>query len=334
FSRLHPVNSQTTADITFDLKIVSDNNIISLNEKNMSYYKGKLENKGLLLPENVLDIAFDEKEAFGKYRIEAVFRENVSNRSYTAQAEVELAPFERPKPFESKEEFGNWVMDYFTRPDPVRAFAGILFEVQNDEKWIKENYPSLAFYQRIFTDNPFLWKYYAQLYKASSDEEKKKMLAAAGAIKSNEKEKLFVPIIEPSLMPIYKESTNIVIPDTQKITSGTQLDILWCEFFACGKYQPIRKIVSAFELRKYEEVLEKLEKKEIKETNDEIEKQMMLGAVYKSAIWSLSSNGEKYELVKQYCQTIYERERLTDDEKYSLAVVLKTIELKNKQKNQ
>jgi hypothetical protein len=278
-----------------------------------------------------LDLGFDKKESFGIYKIEAIFYEKVSNRSYTAKETVELVPFEKPAKFASKEEFGKWFMEYYSRPNPVKAFAGILGEVQTDPNWIKDNYMTLAFYRCIFLNNPFLWEYYTQMYQTASSDEKKKMLLAAAVIPSKEKDEIFVPKIGSELMPLYQKFLNIHIPETDKeITTGEQLDILWAEFFASGKYQPILNIVKALELQKYEGTLEKLKKKEIEFTK-ETEEKVMLDAVYQSAVWSLTSNCLSQSLVHQYCQTIYERESLKPEVKKSLALVLATVDYKQKE---
>ena len=328
FSRVEPVDSQTEIDITYDLKVFSPSNTLSIDEKDIKYYKGEPV-PSFLIPNSVLDIGFDKEEAFGKYRIEAVFTEHVSGRKYTRTSEVELIPFVRPKPFTSKEEYSDWIMNYYSRPNPVQSFAAILYCVETDNKWIEENYMSLAFHRRIFLDNPFLWEYYARMYETASEAEKKKMLLVAAIVPSDEKEKLFVPKIEASLMQLYKDFLKVRIPDTDKdLTTGVQLDILWAEFFATGKYQPIKRLVSSLALQKYEGILDKIKNKEIKELTEETEKQVMLEAVYRSAVWSLVSNCTGYDLVHEYCKTIYERESLSPEVKKSLGMVLAMVDIK------
>jgi len=332
FSRTYPVESQTEVDITYDLKVTSPQKTITLEEKNIPYYKGKHISK-VFHPSNVIDVGFDKKESFGTYHIEAVYYENVSKRSFIATAEIELVPFEQPKSFASKEEYGKWVMEYHLRPDPVRSFAAILYYIQPDPNWIEENYATLAFHRRVFMDNPFLWEYYTQLYQTVSENDKKKMLLAAAVVPSSkEKEKMFVEKIEPAMLSSYKEFSKIRILNTDKeLTTGVQLDILWVEFFASGKYQPIKRLVSSLALQKHMGTIDKVKNNEIKELTKEVEEKVMLEAVYRSAIWSLTSNCLSDRLVHQYCQTIYEHESLSPEVKKSLATVLAVVEEKQQE---
>jgi hypothetical protein len=333
FAKALPIDSQTQLDISFDIKITSPKNTVSIDEKNLPFYKGEIANK-LIIPREVQEIGFDQNDIFGVYNIEAVFHERVSNRSYTAKTTVELVPFERPEKFSSKEEIGKWVMQYYQKPNPIKAFAGILEMEQTDPNWIKENYMTLAFYRCIFLDNPFLWEYYTQMYQTASTDEKKKMLLAAAVVPSKEKEQIFVPKIGQELIPLYQEFSKIHIPETDKeITTAEQLDILWSEFFASGRYQPILKIVKALELQKYEKILQKLKNKEIKLTK-ELELKLMLGIVYQSAVWSLTSNCLNCSLVHQYCQTIFEHEPLSPEVKKSLASVLPAVDYKQKEEQE
>jgi hypothetical protein len=330
FVRAHPAGMQNHLDITYDLKMVREDHSISLNAPNNYFYKGKVINS-LIMPNQVSDIWFDKKEPFGKYQIRAEFHEKISKRNYTATAELELIPFERPKSFKSKENYEEWLMNYFQRPEPMRSFAGILYDVQTDDEWIGDNYVSLAFYRRIFSDNPFLWEYYAQLYKTATQKEKEKMLIIAGLVESKEKAKYFVPIIEPSQMPVYEKAKKIQIPSTVNITAGEQLDVLWAEFFAGGKYKSIKGIVNGLALAKYKGSLEKMKNAGPNEKNRDIEKEAMLDAVYQSAIWSLVSNGTQFDLVNQYCRTIYKNEKLSPEVKSSLGAVIKIIEMKREE---
>ncbi len=330
FSRLDPVGSQAMADITFDFKIISPDKKVVLEQKELAFYRGELPEGKLLIPRDVLDIAFDEAEPFGAYHIEALFYEKVSKRQYLAKTEIELIPFVQPESFSSEEAYSDWVMQYYQKPDPVRSFAGILYYVESDTEWIRDNLMTLAFHRKIFLDTPFLWDYYGQLYRTASTKDKKKMLLVAAVIQCKEKES-FDTVVDDDFQEFYRMAKTISIPDTaQQITSGVQLDILWAEFFASGTYEPIRRIVSALALEKYEEVLEKVKNNEI-EMSEEVEKQVMLGAVYGAAEWSLISNCVQFDLVYQYCQTIYEREVLDPEVKESLGFILAVAERKRQE---
>lgn len=325
FSRVEPAGSQKEVDITFDLKIISSNQKVSLEQKGISFYRGKVPDGTLLIPQEVLEIAFDEAESFGSYQIEAIFSENVSRRTCQATTEIELIPYTAPEPFVSDEAYSDWIMQYYQHPDPIRSFAGILYSVKTDPEWIQDNLMTLAFHRRIFLDNPFLWDYYGQLYQTVPREDKKKMLLVAAVTDCKEKQ-AFEAAIKGDLKSFYQQAKETAIPDTsQSITSAVQLDVLWAEFLASGTYEPVRRITSALALKKYEEVLEKIKKKERTEFADDLEHQVMLGAVFGAARWSLLSNCMQFDRVLQYCRTIYERESLEPEVKESLGTILAVV---------
>lgn len=329
FCRAEAAEFQTRLEISYDIKITAPDGKILIEEKNQPYYKGDVIPAIILSNESVLEIGFDEAESFGTYTIEAVFHENVSNRSYRTSAEVELVDFTKPQTFNTLDEYSDWMMNYHRRPDPIRCFWGILNHVETSSKWVKDNLMSMAFYRRIFLDNPFLWEYYAKLYQTVSNEDKQKMLQVAAVISAEEKNVLLKEVTG-DMKSFYDEACKIVIPDTTcNITTGTQLDILWAEFFASGTYTPIKRIVSALEFKRYSETLNKLKNKEIA-VEDTNEKDVMMGAVYMAAEWSLTSNCAQFHRVRQYCQTVYERENLMPEIKKSLAFIIAAADYKKK----
>ena len=124
----------------------------------------------------------------------------------------------------------------------------------------------------------------------------------------------------------YNGAKEIKVPDvTGEINSPVQLDILWSEFFTTGKYDPIKKIVSALALKKYKGTLDKIKAGEI-EVTKEVKRDAYLEATYGSAIWSLISNCKQMPLVFKYCTFMYENENLDKDIKSQLGSILRVAQ--------
>ena len=124
----------------------------------------------------------------------------------------------------------------------------------------------------------------------------------------------------------YNGAKEIKVPDvTGDINSPVQLDIIWSEFLTTGKYEPIKKIVSAFALKKYKGPLDKIKAGEIEATK-EVERDAYLEATYGSAIWSLISNCKQMSLVLKYCVFMYENEKLDEDIKSQLGSILRVAQ--------
>jgi hypothetical protein len=108
----------------------------------------------------------------------------------------------------------------------------------------------------------------------------------------------------------------------KEYTTGHELDILWAEFFATGKYAPVKQIVNSLILSKYKGTLKKIESGELKPVTKEIKRQVVLELTYQSAVWSLISNCKQAPLVFQYCAFMYENEPLDEEIKIQLGMIL------------
>jgi hypothetical protein len=332
FCRVHPVDSQSDVNITYDMQIKNPDDKLIDDVKESSYYKGPLvKNRLILSNDHVLEMSFEASDVVGTYQIQTTFYESISKRSFSTSAEIELVEFKKPKPFSSEEEFSDWIMTYYRQPDPVRSFSGILDFVKTEEDWIKESYMLLAFFRRIFHDNPFLWEYYSQLYEQSSNEGKEKMLLVAAVVPDNKEKKVYLKKIKGAMESLYKECSQVKIPSTdEKITTAVQLDILWMDFFASGTYEPVKKIVSALVLKEYDEICKKVKSGEIADMTEEIERKLMLGIAYQAAEWSLISNCMQSERVHKYCRMLYEHDTLEPDVRESLGVILAVVDMKKR----
>lgn len=307
-ARVTPVKDEKNVEITFDIKLIAPDGKVVLTSNDQSHYTGPIPGNQLLLPKNeIAEMAFDNSDPPGKYTIETIFYEKISKRIHKTSVEIELLEFKEPEQFTSAEELGDWVMQYFLHPDPVRSFSAISYMVQTTPEWIEENYMMLAFFRRVFLDNPFLWEYYLRVYKTSSNEDKIKMLTVAAVIPAEKEKRELLTNLSKEMKSFYEEMKKISIPDTQKqITSAVQLDILWAEFFASGTYDPIKKIVETLKLKK--------------------QSNAMLLVTAGAAEWSLQSNCRQFRRVHQYCITAYERESLEPEVKESLGAILEQIE--------
>jgi hypothetical protein len=87
-------------------------------------------------------------------------------------------------------------------------------------------------------------------------------------------------------------------------TTPTHLDLLWSEFLATARFEPVRRIVSA---------LPPL-------ADDDAEPAPAL--VAKAAAWSLGSNMRQHPLVFDYCWTLLQPGALDEAERTPLAVVM------------
>jgi hypothetical protein len=332
FFRGYTANKNNNIHIRYDIQLYDpQGNSTDVKAFDLLAYQGFVKNlNALILNQQCLDIGFTEKDLVGKYNIKITAYDKISNKSFISETPIELIAFTLPKDFLSKEEASKWMMEYYKKPMPIKAISAIKLFVQFDQKWLNKNLNILTYFKEIFSNNPFLLKNIVKEFDSFSLDEKKKLLLILAISGDKNLESL---ANENELKEIYTLAKNIKFPDMDReINSALQLDILWSEFFATGKYKPIKKIVSALALEKYKGTLEKMKSGEIKNISKEIKQKAYLEATYKAATWSLISNCKQIPLVFKYCIFIYENENLDKNIKMQLESILRVTQ-KELQKN-
>lgn len=286
-------------------------------------YEGPNSNpEALILNQQYLKIVFTENYPLGTYKIEVKAYDRISGAIFTSSTPMELVPFVLPEKFKSQQEAAEWLMSYYKNPDPVKAISGVQSIIGLDPSWVNDNLHVLTFFRRIFSDNPFLFKNIARNFNLFSKEDQKKFLLISAI--SNDLELISVASSKDKeeFLTFYNSSKQIIVPEiNEEINSPVQLDILWSEFLATGRYEPIKQIVSALALEKYKGNLDKIKSGEIKVTSD-IEHNAYLEATYQSAVWSILSNCKQMHLVFKYCTFIYQNEPLDESIKNQLGSIL------------
>ncbi len=336
FFRGYSTDKNNNLHIRYDFQIYDpDGNPTDDRAADLLAYQGPVGNpKNIILSQQRVAVVFTEKYQPGVYKIKVTAYDKNSGKTVTSETPIELIPFELPEDFKSEQEETEWVMGYYKNPTPVKAISGVKALVKPDTKWVNDNLYVLAFFRRIFSDNPFLFKNIASLFTTFSEEDQKKFLLISAISGDSLLASSITGKNKKKLKKFYNVAGKIEIPGTDgEIISAIQLDILWTSFFTTGKYNPIRKIVSALALMKYEGNLDKIKKGKIKITG-EIERGAYLEAVYTSAVWSLISNCEQIPLVFNYCIFIYENEPLDENIKNKLGSILNIAQKKINEKKE
>ncbi|MDA8403020.1 MAG: hypothetical protein M0Z56_02310, partial [Desulfobacteraceae bacterium] len=252
---------------------------------------------------------------------------------FTSVTPIDLVPFTLAETFSSPKDAGKWMMGYWDNPSPIKAIDGLKQLVQTDPTWVNDNLDVLAFFRKIYSNNPFLLKNMAMHFNSLPINDKKKFLL----ISALSGDASLTPLIgktsgDKELIAYADFARTVKFPDVNgDITTTVQLNILWSEFLATGKYDPVKKIVSALSLKKYDGVTDKLNPGG-KTTSEQTKKQAAYEATYRSAIWSLTSNCKQIPLVLKYCAFMYERETLAKDVRDQLGILLHRVQKELKEK--
>lgn len=324
FFRGYTADKENKLHIRYDVQVYDPmGNPTDDKKTDVLAYHGPLGNpEALVLNQQYLKIVLTEKYQLGTYKIKVTAYDKISGDTFTSETPIELVPFTFPAKFESQEKAGAWIMDYYLNPTPVKAISCVQTIIQPNPEWLGENLNILTFFRRIFSDNPFLFKNIAKHFNSFPVEDQKKFLIIAAISDDSALEPLISDSSHQKLKKMYNIAKGLKFLDiSREINSAVQLDILWSEFLTTGKYDPIRKIVSALSLNKYKGTLEKIKTGQI-ELTSEIEKAAHLEATHRSAVWSLISNCKQMPLVFKYCVFIYENEDLDESIKNQLGAIL------------
>ncbi|MCP4219156.1 MAG: hypothetical protein GY765_31260 [bacterium] len=292
----------------------------------LAAYRGTVKNpNALLLNRQYLRIAFTEKYPPGTYKIKVTAYDKIANKSFTSETALELLPFTLAVKFLSKDDVGKWVMRYYKSPTPIKAINGVQLMVNADLRVQSDQLSILAFFRRVYSDNPFLLKNIAKHFDTFSLQDKKKFLLIS-AISRYAGLKPAISRSGKELKTFYRDAKKLKFPRLKgEITTSFQLDILWAEFLASGKYAPVKKIVGALALKKYKGISDKVKAGEIENVSQKIKRQAELGATYTSVVWSLTSNCKQLPLVFKYCAFMYMNEKLHEDIKSQLGAILQVV---------
>ena len=316
FFRGYTADQDNNVHVSYDVQVYDPKGIETDDEGNdLLAYEGPAGSpNALMLNQQYLKIVFTQKYIPGTYKIKVTAYDKISDESFTSETPIELVSFEMPDKFSSQEEVGEWVMKYYINPTPASAITALQQYVNLDIEWINENLSLLSFFKTIYKDNPFLLKNIAKRFDSFSKEDQKKFLLISSIIGDTDYLLNDISSLPDDLNNYLLEISEFNIPEVSgEINSAVQLDILWSNFLATGKYEPIRKIVGSLALYQHKGTLEKIKSGEIKKVTDAIKAKAYLEATYQSAIWSLTSNMKQMPLVLKYCLFMYQNEELDEN---------------------
>ncbi len=209
----------------------------------------------------------------------------------------------------------DWLMDYYIYPTPDLFVS----EVNNLSKSgvlsdPKHKQTISVFLSRVLADNPdktLEWmKELKHLNKADMEP-----IFYAVWLSDTKESKEYLKSIGATLALETKPTDFLQVP----IDSPNTLDALWAYFFATGKKEPIRKIVSALNYENHSGALEAY--KTSKKTEQD-KQNAILDSIFMSARWSLESNIKQRPRVAEICGEIFKEKSLTNSEQLWLGVVL------------
>lgn len=219
---------------------------------------------------------------------------------------------------QEKAALGHWMMSYYQKPTPEKV-SSRLTSATKLGMFKKESAhpPIIVFLSRVMEQNPKLVAGWMKEFENLDEKQREVFLIAAWYSDTEASRNYF----QEKQLQEYLENEP---PDLLKLEMNTpsRLDMMWGYFFATGKIEPIRRIVSSLELAKYSGAMERYRDSKMKKDKTEA----LYEVTFRAAMWSLESNCQQHSAVLKHCKTIYAEAELPELQREGLGVLLLKLE--------
>lgn len=315
------INKKGKANVKYSIKITKPDGSVYFSQENLPILEDKtITGKYFQMSDAILKVSFEDKDMFGKYKIEANITDVNVNKSTLLKSDIELEAlpkYERKKT--DAKEFNKWFYSYFQNPSPEAALDNYLYFFETDSSEDKELFLSVTtFFVEIFKNNHFLLAQIKETFRKKDDTDKMPLVYLLKMSGMNEKG--FLDLFDKEEKEYYaKIKGELVSYMYGDILENVQLDMLWFTFFATGSYKPILKLAQTLDYVKYEGEVEKYNKSKKEEGRENA----MKGVVFVALNWSMKSNAEQYKLVKDFLNWALKNDKLSAVQKEELEKILK-----------
>ncbi|MBN1905900.1 MAG: hypothetical protein JW927_12465 [Deltaproteobacteria bacterium] len=316
----YKLDSNKKANITFDIQVLSPDNSICFEQKNIPALNHQIEVKNKVqMSESNIKLCFDEADKYGTYTITSKISDHISGLSSTNTKRINLSEFKQKKYFTSDDEFSNWMFKYYMNPSPEKAVDALIYYSNSKLNENEDGFmPTISFFLSVFNNNHYLIPIIKDEY-FKHDLKTKIYIIWLLKYLDYDSEK-FLTSLTGDEKKVFEELKNNRIPlNTDFVNSGTHLDIQWATFSATGRFEPIKKIIDSLEFSKYSGAVDAYKNSDKTEKDRE---EALLDATFQAARWSLTSNIEQHDLVKKYCIYSFINDKHSDDVRLWLGVIL------------
>jgi hypothetical protein len=316
----YSIDGSRNADIAFDISIIDPDRKIYFDAKNLTVIKSKVNPKHIFLGQNLLKVNFESDKPAGKYTINVVLYDRVSNKSKKLSESIRLENYKNKKYFLNDDEFSRWLTNYYRKPSPEKSIDGFLYFTKSKLNEKESNFiPTFTFFLSVFNGNKYLVPEIVKLYREQDLKTRIYLIYLLRYVDYDAKS--FLEGLQEQEKVVYDGIKNKPYSDNpyEKIVGGDQLDMLWSEFFATGGFKPVHRLIQALEYREYDGAMKKF--KESKNPSVKDKQNAVYDLIYQAAMWSLRSNCQQHRLVRDYCSYVLQNIKVS----YNITTCLTSI---------
>lgn len=310
----YALDADSIARVKYDVKIFRPDSTLYYESYDVPALEAKISNpQFVMLAESLLEVNFEDKDPLGLYQIEVTLKDFNSKEAGIISTTVNLVEFKRVGGFTNDSIMMAWMQNYYATLNSEAAIDAFLYFAnrENNDEIVDL---TLSFFRELFNHNLYLIPYLEEEYFTQPDNASEYIGALLALLDYDQREfKMRLTPDEVKWFESMNEQKDFFEPVV--ISNPVQLDMLWAQFFASGSNEPIAKIVSALQLKKYD----RLDQDSIAALSEE---EKILYGTYKAAVWSLRANASELELVFNYLNYIYEHEKIPIVIKDELKIIL------------
>lgn len=294
--------SQPDAHMEHDVAIVGPDGAKVLVGESLPVISGEIASGRWYLSDAVANWSFDDSDQPGTHVFQVTVRDLLANESHTVDIPIDLVDRIPEHGFTSSGEFFDWMTFYYQTMQPERAIPAFEYYVRSVMLDAQHTLPAvLGFFVEIFSHNRHLVDEILERY-AYYDEWTQRSVVYffhyMGPPASRQLEFLVRGDAAAFLDSMRDDPADFA---AQPVNDAAKLDYLWGEFFAGGRYQTARDLVSGLRTDANSPALE---------------------AALEAAKWSIDSNCRQHPLMLAYCLQMLNAEPLSDVERTRLKTIL------------
>jgi len=295
-------DSAGRADVTYDLVVHNPNGGTQARAGNVVAPKGAVRPHQILFPRAITAFVTGPADPFGDYRCEVTVHDGISGLSATKSAVVRVADSNRPLPLPEKFDASDWLAQYYLRPEPRLALPALEAVSKNDaimQKGVPGMGALLGFYSQVLADNPWLLPWFKQWLVAAEEGNARHLLALVLAYAERSQPGMNADLPTHSRIVLAAAARELFPAPSATPENGAQLDALWGQFFASGKFAPINSLVGV--VGAYLPYQGKIDEfRQQAHPGEKPPPEVVKSALLSAALWSLRLNAYQHKLVHDY----------------------------------
>jgi hypothetical protein len=272
----------------------------------------------VLKSKSQLGLSYDATDPLGRHVLKLVAVDGVSGAEVEREVALDLVAWSYGEKPASEQEFEAWYQSYHQAPQPAQAVRAFLEYAQltQGEDW---NFAMVGLFRTIFDDDPWLLDPLVRTARGLDADKQARTATLLGLM--GQLDRLDALYAQPEQAQQVRElMKKVKLPDPYgELVNAGQLDLLWGEFFASGRYRPVRQIVRAFN-----DVAggDPVALYRISEKTDEDRATLLRRVAAQSAVWSFNSNVRQHPVVREFARWMLAHETLTETEESTLKASL------------